>query len=106
MTKKEAMRMQNALGISGRARGIDHHGRVFRSGLDGPVAGLLSLNGAPKPFGRAAGPIAQVDHIQIRQIWLNFTNLWKLRLLADQQFCTTVFQTKAQRLGAKQHEER
>ena len=61
MTQKEPMRMQNAFGISGRARGIDHHGRVFRPGLHWTIWGILRLNSAPQPFGAAACPFAQVN---------------------------------------------
>ena len=98
--------MQNAFWISGRARGIDHHGRVFRPGLNWPIGRILRLNCAPKPVCKAAGPVPQVDLIQIRKLGLNFANFWILCLVTDQNFCAAVLQPKPQSVRAKQHKKR
>ena len=106
MAEQHAMRMQRALGISGRARGIDDDGGIVARGVDhGEVVGRL-LDLAPERFCAAACVADHIDILQVRQPIANFRQLLKTAFVGDDGLGAGVLKAELQRVLAEQREQR
>ena len=104
----DAMGMQRALGLAGRARGVDQQRRILGRRVDGGEA-VGGSGQQPVPVEEGAAMRAGADHddrLEVRQAIAHRQHLGKLRHVGDQRRSLGIGHPVLQRLLAEQREQR
>ncbi len=106
--QQHAMGMQRALGLAGRARGVDQQGRILGQGVDrGEAVGRRAQQAVPVEEGAAVGATADRDDgLEMRQAIAHGQHLGQLAHVGDHGRGLGVGQAIFQRLLAEQREQR